>query len=416
VANARGRSKARPDRHSPAHVALLIAGAALLLLLGIKSIGVLTSEAGGKLLARVTGAVRHEVGRLGHVTPAAAPAAAPAARDGSVAAGLVAALRPLGIEAPKIEREVLTEVETGRGRGERWKVPVPPRVSLVQVNLAVTRGAPGVGLEVLDAWEEAGPGGPTLTMALGQAKDERYRLEFLRGTAPPGGLVAVVIDDFGSTWSDTSEAFLRFRAPLTLAVLPGYRGSRRIADAARARGFEVLLHLPMEPENYPRVQPGPLAVLVDQAPSEVRARIRQGLKSVGPVKGVSSHMGSMATTDERLMRVVLEEIKRQGLFFVDTRTSPRSVAAAEARGLGVPCLVNQVFLDGAREPKAIAGRIAEAMAIAETSGSVVVVGHGHAETLAALTRALPDLEARGLKLVRASELVRAPEPELVGAP
>jgi polysaccharide deacetylase 2 family uncharacterized protein YibQ len=108
------------------------------------------------------------------------------------------------------------------------------------------------------------------------------------------------------------------------------------------------------------------------------------------------------------MRAVLDETRRQGLFFVDTWTTARSVVPEVARRVGTPFLVNRLFLDQKRESKAIAARLAEAAAIAEENGAIVVVAHGYPETLAALTEALPKLTARGLVLVPASSLVKAP--------
>lgn len=341
------------------------------------------------------------------------PGSNPGSKEAPAAAGLVTVLRSLGIQVPEIRREVLPEIGTGRRQAERWRVPLPGRVSPVAANLAVTRAAPDLGLDVLDAWEGGGGGeavDPTLTMVLGRAREARYRLEFVRHDGPAGGSIAVVIDDFGIEWDETAEAFLRFPAPLSLGVLPGYRSSRQVANAARARGFEVLLHLPMEPERYPQVKPGPEAILVDQAAAEVRATMRRALRSLGKVEGISSHMGSRATTDRDVMRTVLDETQRQGLFFVDTHTTPHSVVAEVGRQLGTPFLVNRVFLDEKRERRAIGERFAEAMTIAEETGEVVVVAHGFKETLAALTEALPALKMRGLKLVFVSELAKAKRP------
>jgi polysaccharide deacetylase 2 family uncharacterized protein YibQ len=399
------------------------------LLVVAKLVGFVTREPGRERLARTTGGVQQWFGQFVRVSSGPDPGDSPAMP------GIVAALRSLGVQAPDIRREVMPEVGTGRRRGERWQVPLPLRVSLVAVNVTVTRAARDLGLEVIDAWEEGAetgsdgvgpeegkaggvaegrrpqrdPGPPALTMSLGRGRTERYRLEFVRYQTT-GGSIAVVIDDFGLDWDETAEAFLRFPAPLTLGVLPGYRSSRRIADAARARGFEVLLHLPMEPEGYPQVKPGPEAILVDQHPAEVRARIRSALRSVGKVEGISSHMGSRATTDADLMRAVLDETGQQGLFFVDTWTTARSVVSEVARKVGTPFLVNRLFLDQKREKRAIAARLAEAAEIAEKTGEIVVVAHGYPETLAALTEALPKLKARGLVLVPASALVKVEAP------
>jgi polysaccharide deacetylase 2 family uncharacterized protein YibQ len=400
-----------------------------------KVAGLLSREP-GQGLDRAGGAAREWLDRRVEVTKG---------EDDAAAAALVAALKPLGIPVPEIRREVMPEVGTGRRRAERWRVPLPGRVSPVVANLAVTRAASGVGLDVLDAWEEvgdpdprvgqagtrggdkgkaagtknaagtkaAGAGDPVLTVVLGRSRDADYRLEFVRGEGPAGGSIAVVIDDFGLEWDETAEAFLRFPAPLTVGVLPGYKSSRQVADAARARGFEVLLHLPIEPERYPQVKPGPDAILVDHSAAEVRATMRRALRSVGKVEGISSHMGSRGTTDRDLMQTVLDETKRQGLFFVDTRTTSKSVVAEVAREQGAPFLINGLHLDEVRQPKRIAERLDEAMQLAEEDGEIVVVAHGFHETLAALEAALPKLAARGLKLVPASELVRAKTPAVL---
>jgi polysaccharide deacetylase 2 family uncharacterized protein YibQ len=402
VASARGQGKKHPrSKSSPAHVAALIGGAALLLLLGVKIVGILNSEAGRELLARTGGNVEGWLGRF--ITLGPAPGDVP------VAEGLEAALRPLGIASQEIQREVLTEVASGRRQAERWDVPVPRRVALVQVNMAVTQTAPGLGLEVLDAWEERRSASPTLYMDLGRAGKVSHQLRFARSEKAASGQVAIVISGFGGTWGETAKGFLGFTEPITLAVLPGFRGSRKIADAARARGFEVLLALPMEPLNYPRVDPGREAILVDQSPAQMRARIRKTLRSVGEVSGISSHMGSRATTDRDVMRIVLDETRRQGLFFVDAGAAERPVTRDVARRLGTTYLISGLSLDSesAHSQRAISARIDEMMRMAEETGEVVAFGHGYPETLAALTAALPEFAARGIELVPVSSLTRA---------
>jgi hypothetical protein len=382
-----------------------------------------------------------------------------------VAVGLVRALERLGIETSAIERQQVPSIIDGRPATERWTIAVPERVALVECNLAVTQAGGRLGLEVEDAWEHrfdprghAGHGGgakvdpggatyPALTVALGPRAADRlagdgtgggpmaahpagvqsrpgassqvaggrdaaagrqYRLTFVRFPPPYRGRLALVIDDFGSSWSATARAFLEFGKPLNIAVLPGLRSSRRIAEAARAHGHEVLLHLPMEPEDFPRSDPGRDAVLVEHRPAEVKAIMRRALASVGRVSGISNHMGSLATADQELMRVVLDETDRQGLYFFDSRTTPRSVVAEVARKCGTPAASNRLFIDNDRSPDAIRERLEEAMEIALETGSVAVIGHPYRETLEVLTETLPELERQDVHLVQLSELVSRP--------
>ena len=329
---------------------------------------------------------------------------------------MAAALAPFGVGPRRIDREQMTEVVTGRKKAERWRVPLPAGPSLVKVNLAVTQVASRTGIDVLDAWEEPGEHGNGLTMMLGRKGDLLYRLEFARSDSTAGpGVVAVLIGGFGPDWDATGKAFLDFPAPISIAVLPGYQGSEKIADAARAAGVEVLLHLPMEPDRYPQVSPGPEAILLHLKPAEMRARMRRALRDLGPVRGIASYMGSRAATDPELVEIVLDETRRQGLFFVDNGVAPRSVVPSVARKLGTPCVTSAINLDGSRDSKAIARQIAAVIRAAENNRDVVVIGHGYPETHSALRAVLPELKARGIEIVPVSRLVGAGELALDGA-
>jgi len=394
VASSSNRGRAgRSSPRSTATIAALIGGGALILLVGIKFL--------------VDG------------PPSRAPEPGRAKRD-PVATELMAAMKPLGIAPRLIEREVLAAVGTGERDSERWRVEVPSGVSLVQVNLAMTQAAPRVGLEVLDAWEEPGERGSQLTMWLGRTaglpgqnrEERRYRLEFAaRDSLAAGrGALAFLIGGFGPTWDETGEAFLDFSVPISVAVLPGFRGSGKIAAAARAKGVEVLLHLPMEPERYPQVDPGPGAILMHLTPAEMRARIRRGLKEIGPVKGIASYMGSRAVTDPEIAELVLDETGRHGLFFVDNGVTSKSVMAPVARRIGTPCLKSEVILDAGRDAKvarALARQLAAAAKLAEQNQDVVVIGRPDSHTYTALRAALPELKRRGIAVVPVSRLLDA---------
>ncbi len=347
--------------------------------------------------------------------------------------GLSQLLGELGISASAVQRTRPVEVATGRSGVENWAVRLPRRLSLVECNLAVTRRAPRWQLAVLDVFEHEtrGPDGqrsPAITMVLGEQgskpsvlssffansgaapaeaepPSERFRLTFEKSPPDVVGQVAVVIDDFGHAWDETARAFLGFPAPLTLAVLPHRPGSATVADLARQVGFEVLLHMPMEPQGYPRVDPGDDAILVDDRAIEVRARLRRAFRSVGDVRGISNHMGSLATADPDIMKIVLEETGDRSLYFVDSATTPRSVVGIMARRLGVPFLENRLFLDDVKEADAIRQKMSEAMRIAEKLGAVLVIGHAYPETHRVLIETLDELAERRLELVTASNLL-----------
>ncbi len=395
-------------RPSPAQTAALIGVAALVLLLGIKLVGIIHDGAWKDIAARKGSGATNVLGRI--------VSSDPEAEESPAVAGLAGALKPLGISMAGIQRQESAEVITGRGRVERWDVPVPARVSLVRVNMAVAGVAPDLGVEVLDAWEEDGPAGAQLEMKLGTKDGERYRLVFTREaeTGSASGRVALIINGIGTDWDATAEAMLDFEQPIAWGVLPGLRSSKEIANAARARGIEVMLSLPMEPKGYPQVNPGPDAITVDLTAAEVRARMRHALSSVGEVEGIVSYMGAMATTDADLMRVVLDEVNRRDLFFVDSRSTTQSRAIELARQLGVRAIASTLFIDDDDMSEAdVARRLARLMDVAVEEGEVVAVGHCYPQTLAALSAALPEFAARGIELVPVSKLVPARTPAAV---
>ena len=222
--------------------------------------------------------------------------------------------------------------------------------------------------------------------------------------APAGPRLAIIIDDLGGR-SDVFEAVKALDRPLTVAVLPELPLSARIAGEAPRAGLEVLLHLPLEPYHYPEMDPGPGALLMAMSAREVAALARKHLAAF-PVTGVSNHMGSRLTEDRERMRAVLEPVKEQGLFFVDSLTSNQSVAWKVSQELGIPTLRRQVFLDPQADEATVRQQLQAAGAMAERRGSAIAIGHGHPLTLHLLREMIPRWEARGIRLVRVSDLLR----------
>lgn len=217
--------------------------------------------------------------------------------------------------------------------------------------------------------------------------------------------VAIVIDDMGQDLKKLKELF-QLGAPVTIAVMPYQRFSGEEAKEAHDRGWDVLLHLPMEPKDSAANNPGKGALFTKMTADEVKARIEEDLRSVPHVTGVNNHMGSKFTESEPLMRAALEELKERDLFFLDSRTSPKSVGGRVARELGVPNADRNVFLDNTREKGYIKGQLREAVSIARKKGYAIAIGHPYPETIAALKEALPELEGSGVKIVRLSEVIK----------
>ncbi len=192
--------------------------------------------------------------------------------------------------------------------------------------------------------------------------------------AKPRPKVAIVIDDLGMN-KEHDKCFLSLNMPLAMAVLPFQVHSRDVAREAHKRGRTVMLHLPMEPAQYPLVLPGEGALLMSMNREEITARVREAIKAVPFIAGVNNHMGSRFTEDSERMGWVLEEIKKQGLFFLDSRTSARTRAYATARHLGVKTAERAVFLDNVQETEAIRIQIKRLIALARQHGQAVAIGH-----------------------------------------
>ena len=156
-----------------------------------------------------------------------------------------------------------------------------------------------------------------------------------------GGVVAVVVDDIGYD-ERALETLARWDAPFAVAVIPSAPFASRGVLLAREKGWDLLVHLPMEPESGPSEGE---AIGVRDDDDAIRGRVLAALVKTPGAIGINNHQGSKATADVRVVRAVLGIVKERGLFFLDSRTTNASVAGAEAAAMRVPFLARDVFLD-----------------------------------------------------------------------
>ncbi len=228
------------------------------------------------------------------------------------------------------------------------------------------------------------------------------------GTGPEqaGGrpLLAIIIDDLGYH-PELDRKFALFPAPLTLAVMPHGPGAAKIADAGHDAGKTILAHIPMEPLGYPKDDPGPGALLSGMDSDKLTDTLRDDVARVPHAVGVNNHMGSRLTGDSAALYPIFTVLKKDGLFFVDSVTTPRSKVAAAAAVFQLPTARRDVFLDNEQSPGAVAAQVERALALAAKHGSAVVIGHPHPVTYEVLSRMLPEILEK-VKIVPVSELVR----------
>lgn len=220
----------------------------------------------------------------------------------------------------------------------------------------------------------------------------------------PGRLsVAVIFDDAGYNLRAAREV-LALPRPVTISVLPDLPFSTPIAEEAARRGVEVILHLPVEPDN-PALDPGPGRITVDMSDEAIARTVESDFATVPGASGANNHMGSRGTADPRVMRAVLGVVKTRALFFVDSLTSSRSVAAETARAMGVPTAVRAVFLDNQDNDEYVRGQFHALIRAAQVHGQAIAIGHVGKVTARVLDEMLPEFDEAGIRFVPVSVLV-----------
>ena len=217
------------------------------------------------------------------------------------------------------------------------------------------------------------------------------------------GRLAIILYDLGNDRA-AADAIFALPYPLTVSILPDHPHSTEIAEEAHRRGYEVMLHLPMQ--SIANEKPEPTELRAGLPQSEVSALVERMLVSVPHVAGVNNHQGSQATADATLMNELMPVLRERRLFYVDSRTTAATVAFQTAQRDGVRSAFRNVpFLDDVAEFSAVRKQLELAARGARTKGEAIAIGHPHPATLQALSEVLPQLEAQGVQLVFASELV-----------
>ncbi len=255
----------------------------------------------------------------------------------------------------------------------------------------------------------------------GRFRDDRLRLRpadpgpfifhhgrFAASSAPPGARlpkVAIIIDDMGANRAALND-LISLKYPVTIAVIPFLELSTETADTAYKKGREVILHLPMEPMDYPQYNPGTGALFTFMTADEFRAALAEDLAAVPHISGVNNHMGSFLTQDREKMEIVLAAIKERRLFFVDSRTTSKTVAYDAAVKLGVPALERDVFLDNEANVESVKAQIDELIKKAKAEGTALGIGHPRPATIKALKEMEKRLTGSEVQVVPASGLLK----------
>jgi polysaccharide deacetylase 2 family uncharacterized protein YibQ len=218
------------------------------------------------------------------------------------------------------------------------------------------------------------------------------------------GTLAIIVDDMGTSISE-AEKLLAINLPITFSIIPGLPKSREIAETVHRKGREVMLHIPMEPQGYPQQRLEANGLLVSLDLEEIAGRTREYLMNIPYVAGANNHMGSRFTEHEDKMGAILGVIKEKGLYFIDSRTTPKSLGVSLARNMGIKAGTRNVFLDNDQNMNAIKDQLNEAARLARKRGGVIAICHPHPETMQALREQMPRLQQEGIVFVSASKIV-----------
>ncbi|SHJ15327.1 hypothetical protein SAMN02745975_01415 [Geosporobacter subterraneus DSM 17957] len=229
-------------------------------------------------------------------------------------------------------------------------------------------------------------------------EDKKYRAK-----------VAFLIDDFGNNGEGTAE-MMTIDRPVTFAVMPFMKYSKRDAENAHKKGYEVIIHLPMETRKNSMRGLAAGAIKTSQTDEEIKSFVVDAFKDVPHAVGANNHMGVLASSDRRVVEAVISVLKTKNKYIVDSKTTPKSVISEIARKHEVPVIEMSVFLDNEKSPETIKRQINLLAYSALKRGYAIGIGHvgplGGSNTAKMIKEMIPELEKKGIKIVFVSELMK----------
>ena len=219
------------------------------------------------------------------------------------------------------------------------------------------------------------------------------------------GVIVLVIDDFGYRNDNISDGFLNLSIPITCAIIPGHTASKKFAEKAVSYGKEVIIHMPMESENY---SPGEdeYKLLTSMTSELLENKLIQAFESLPEAIGMNNHQGSKATSDSKTMTVLASVLKDRGKYFIDSRTSSLTIGEKTMISFGVPTARRNIFLDNNNDLDRIEEQMNKLANSAKKNGVAVGLGHARKNTLAVIEKVVPDLLDKGFVFQFASQVVK----------
>jgi polysaccharide deacetylase 2 family uncharacterized protein YibQ len=221
-----------------------------------------------------------------------------------------------------------------------------------------------------------------------------------QGAKKQHGMVAVIIDDIGFDMKALRD-LTDIPAPIAFSVLPYSPHRADAIEFLHARNKEILLHLPMEPHGYPEQSPGKGALMASMDEDQIVRQLKENLAAVPYASGVNNHMGSLFMEDTARLKKVMVELKKQGMFFIDSRTSPGTTGRTAASQTGIPFAERDIFIDhekGYQAAKTALRSVSRHQATGDNK-PLLLIGHPYKDTIRAIKDILPEWHKEGIHVV-----------------
>ncbi|MGR0278248.1 divergent polysaccharide deacetylase family protein [Marinomonas dokdonensis] len=230
--------------------------------------------------------------------------------------------------------------------------------------------------------------------------------------APQLPKIVILIDDLGYNRKGM-EAALDLPPEVALAILPSTPFALKTAEVSQQQKRITLLHAPME--NQRELKLGPGGLYANMTEQELKNSLIKDIDSLPGIVGVNNHMGSLLTTKQTSMNWVMETLQERSLFFIDSLTSPKSVAQQTAQDYGLRTVSRDVFLDNIRNEKAIDKQFNRLLKTARSQGVALAIGHPYPETMAYLHKRLQQIDGDGVQLAPLTDILIVPSKKLAQA-
>ena len=285
----------------------------------------------------------------------------------------------------------------GEGPVRAYEEALPKEVVVTVERLGVPKAPPATAL----------PATPVELAAVPAAavKAPKTWHKYAIPVAPDGRpMIAIVFDDLGIDKSRTRRA-IALPGPMSMSFLTYAKRATEQIGAAREAGHEIWMHVPMEPSSR-SIDPGPKVLLREASPEELASSLEWSLDRFDGYVGINNHMGSRFTTYLPGMEVLMAELNRRGLAFLDSVTSGRSMGRKAAVAAGVDFAIRNIFIDHQNDVAMINQQLAKIEALARKQGYAIAIGHPREKTLQAITPWLKEMEEKGFQLVPVSTLLQ----------